>query len=362
MPKTRRTSSLKYMALGFVLMLGVIAGVNYLADPAHVLKPGRYELRLAKALAGGMNAVNVTNFDERVLQKYYLEAAGGAASAVVIGSSRAMEVGTRHLSHQGSFFNHSVSATSIEDIAAIWQLVEEAGPLPKVVVLGLDPWLLNAFNQTPSWRSIRSAYFRYLKENSILPTDSRYQRVADSSRIQTLFSSDYFITSVKELIHGGGRLRRFAIRSDDRTDAPVRRADGTGKPAASTRAVNEHEVAMQAAYYVPGHQVTGLGKFKTIDPFADMLLENLVKHIKSRVGRVIFYLGPYHPIAYDDLIAHPLYRVIRTVEDRLRALAKSQNITVLGSYDPRRARCPAREFTDPMHFRIACLERIFKSE
>jgi peptidoglycan/LPS O-acetylase OafA/YrhL len=113
------------------------------------------EARMAQVLTNS-KAIYISNVDERLLVKNRIEYNDDSPEAIVLGSSRIMQIGTHN--YDKSVINLGVSGASIEDHIAIASL---AAPKldPKTIFIGLDPWLFNADSKQDRWRSLAPEYY-----------------------------------------------------------------------------------------------------------------------------------------------------------------------------------------------------------
>ena len=89
--------SLKDNYLSFYLFLTItgmlaVAATNYCVDPAQLFSGGNYEQGVADILLSGNNVANVSNYDERLLQKAYVNNLKRRNDVIVLGSSRSMQI------------------------------------------------------------------------------------------------------------------------------------------------------------------------------------------------------------------------------------------------------------------------------
>ena len=194
--------SLKYHYLNcylFLTIIGVltVAATNYCVDPAQLFSGGNYEKGVAGILLSGNNVANVSNYDERLLQKAYVNNLKRRNDVIVLGSSRSMQLRS-HLFPGMSFFNHGVSGASIEDYLAIYELYEQRELAPSVVVLGLDPWILNQYSKQDRWESLRWEYFSMANRLNINPTIINSDN--KSKKLTELISLPYLEESIKKVL------------------------------------------------------------------------------------------------------------------------------------------------------------------
>ena len=75
---------------------------------------------------------------------------------------------------------------------------------------------------------------------------------------------------------------------------------------------------------------------------------------------ILFLLHPFHPIAYKYFMKNRIYNTITEVEQYLINFAKTQNIPVLGSYNPNHHNFTAEDFEDALHGSEKVTKKIFK--
>ena len=75
---------------------------------------------------------------------------------------------------------------------------------------------------------------------------------------------------------------------------------------------------------------------------------------------ITIFLAPYHPYVYKHMVELGDKKIVSDVEHYLRTMAKNNNLTVKGSYDPSRSDCVEEEFYDGMHPKESCVNRIFQ--
>ena len=116
------TSGMKSFFIKILLLcfsvFATIIPINYFVDPANIFGNGAYEKGISDYLIQGYHVVNIMNYDERLLQKFYIESLKNGPKTIVLGSSRSMQLSSRLLSQQ--VINNGVSGASVEDLLAIY--------------------------------------------------------------------------------------------------------------------------------------------------------------------------------------------------------------------------------------------------
>jgi len=168
----------------------ILTSVNYYGDAGSIFHKGKVA-QIAEYLVEGYNVANVDNIDERDLQRSIIKLSKTIPSVIVLGSSRIMLIHADYFK-TNSFMNHGVSGASIEDMIAIYQLYKMKGMLPKIILIGIDPWIFNKNNGQGRWKTLATEYESFFSsetniKNSFTHFDKYYQ----------LFSPSYFQSSVK---------------------------------------------------------------------------------------------------------------------------------------------------------------------
>lgn len=70
----------------FLPLVCLLVFVNYLVDPANIFKINKYEKNIAEILLKELNVANISNYDERLLQKHYVKGLQNEKDIIVLGS------------------------------------------------------------------------------------------------------------------------------------------------------------------------------------------------------------------------------------------------------------------------------------
>jgi len=340
----------------FATLLMLVAGVNYHYDPANLFGDRTYEAGIARLLSEGKNVANITDYDERLLQKFFVERLKNRRDVLVLGSSRSMNLGP-DLFPGMTFYNASVSGASLEDDYAILQLYREHNLLPRLVVLGVDPWVFNRNSEQTRWKSLEQEYRRSMYGNVLGTASSELAGDQRLSKLQQLVSFDYF----RAALHAAHRADRdYYATNATELDVNMRLADGTityNREHAHRSPEKVAEVAHQQAARIP---IYSLGQFRELDAEYIKLLEAFIEHLCAEGIEVVLFLPPYHPDMYAAIThAGSPYRLVKDAEDYLRRFAGQQNLQVWGSFDPNITSCGRDDFYDEMHPRSTCVTKIF---
>ena len=177
----------KILLISTPLMILLVV-INYFIDPAKIYD-SKYEKKISNILINGNFVTNINNYDERILQKEIINSMRNPKEVLVFGSSRTMLINSSFFPNK-TFFNNSVSGASYEDFIAIFQIYKENNLLPKKIIIGIDPWLLNKNNRQIRWKSIES----YYKKNKELTSYS-----FSFQKFSQLISLSYFQSAIINL-------------------------------------------------------------------------------------------------------------------------------------------------------------------
>ena len=347
---SRLIGKLFLAAMPIALLVGT---TNAVVDPGRVIRADAHAARMALILVAGRAIEQPGNYDERLLQRAYVRGLQQPPEVIVLGSSRSMGVG-QELFPSRRFFNHSVSGATIEDYLAVYGMYLRRGWRPSLVVLGIDPWVLNRQHQQLRWASYAEEYEKTARRWGlpVRPGTRAQSSVWTLRRLSALLSPSYFQTSLATL-----RDRHAASRG-----APsIKRADGVLEDAQNLSRSTPEEVRERVAAMLARRPIDWLGSFTALDPAACQALEALIEDLHAHGADALVLLSPYHPDVYDQLATLPEYRMVLEAERSIKELARRHHVRVIGSYDPRACHCVATDFSDGMHMTIRAVQRLFQS-
>ena len=313
--------------------------VNYFGDAANLFSKN-FEMKVAEGLLSGSNVTNVTDYNERLLQKYLITKGKLCPDIVVLGSSRTLELNSSNFPGK-TFFNNSVSGATIEDITAIYELYKQNKCAPKNIILGLDPWTLNKNNNQVRWKSLAREYNIFLTE---LKRDT-VQHDESTDKYSQLISPSYFLASFKQLRHSKKPVLIKTVGNKEFT----RVKDGSVSYGDDHRNQTLTQIEDKAKEYATVNNIYSVEKFNELSPDVIFVLENFIAALKRDNISVTFFLSPYHPLVYHIFETNDQYKEIRQSEIYYRSLAAKYNIPVLGSFDPQAYGMDGSYFYDGMH-------------
>jgi peptidoglycan/LPS O-acetylase OafA/YrhL len=337
--RSKKGFSAKSIGVMSLVALSLIAGVGLLSINA----TKNYESDLAQQLVDA-EYVYFANMDERKLAVHRLAFPLSPVSTLVMGSSRAMQIGSSMLGDTS--LNISVSAATIEDdVALIGEAVAKLRP--QRVLIGLDPWLLNKKNKIEAYTSIGYLYEHW---SEAIGNNITLGGVSRSYFDQTDISTIYEKGLASRLFESVNLLGSAAAPDGSRKSVDKKSYDGV-------HIYNEKYASTPPAIFFrqfDGLLNYGMQDFEWDDE-AEKDLRDLTSWLVSNGVVVELFLTPYHPVFFQRMVAEkPIYMQI---EGRFIDLANDLGLRLLGSYDPNKVGCLEREFFDGMHPRGSCMAK-----
>jgi len=348
----------------FLLITVFLVLVSYWVDPGHLFRGEDYEAGIAGILLGGMNVANVTDYDDRLLQKFYIQGLSSGKDIVVLGSSRSCVISSEMFPGR-TFFNSWVSGATLEDALAIYELYRRKGILPSRVVLALDPWVLNRNHEQIRWKALWEYYAAAFRR--IMKSEPAHQRGLIPGRYLALFSPAYFQRSFWVLLRTGWARSALATGNyyatpEKELDVQVRFSDGSFRYDKKGRELSAFELRRAAEAYVDRGSVYGLERFHSLDATYRQELEGFLDFMRKDGVEPVIFLPPYHPYVYHALTTSDRYRVILEVQRYFENLAKEKGVKLIGSYNPTDLALGEEEFFDGAHPRPSALGKLFRSD
>jgi len=329
-----------------------LACINFIVDPGNLFSAS-IEKEIADILLQGRNAAGISNYDERKVQKYTVAGMTDAPDTCVLGSSRSMQIGHELFPNQ-HFHNNSVSAGTIHDYIAIYQLYRSRNLLPERIVLCLDPWVLNINGNKNRWKTLQKEY------NELVTTEFEQSSSNDIEfKYFQLLSPSYLQQSIR-VLKDDDETAKFHATDETLPDEGMLRSDGFRLYPIDHRQATLEKVNESATRYINRGKVYGLKHFVMIDPELRKLFEKLADLMQRDGVDVTLFLAPYHPMVFDYLSTSTDYRIVLDVEDYFRSIAQKKNIPIIGSYNPESLTLSENGFYDGMHPKTEAINQIFR--
>ncbi|MFA5160159.1 MAG: hypothetical protein WC484_06600 [Candidatus Omnitrophota bacterium] len=280
-----------------VLSLAGLLCFNYSLDPnnRYQFHVSESNLRLLAEVPGHVLVVP-GNYDDRVLLKKFIRVVPRPVT-VIMGGSRIMNLQNPpgFSVPRVNFLNAGVTAGTIKDYIAIWQVMKQNKKLPRTLFLCVDPQVLNRVEQNDRWLSLSDDYQAFFKTSA----SGRYYVAALTSQLKDLLSLQTTRAAISRV--GKKRVRPELLFSKDHTGlVPVRTASfALFYPSAYeekdpsdvetlARANGEGETKAFRNWNRQDREY--LGQFK-------MLIED----VKKTGVQVVLVLMPYHPLSLQTI-------------------------------------------------------------
>lgn len=342
----------------------VVFTTTWMVDPANIKNDDSYETGVASILLSGKNVANLINFKERKLQQKIILGLSKTPEVIVLGSSRSMPINSAFFPEQ-SLLNNSVSGASIEDYIGLFDLYRKRGFKPTLVIIGLDPWVLNRNNDQNRWEDLYDEYFEMKSvlgfASSHKPTtqEKLLYKIRIYKKYKEFISAEYFNQSFIDLMQKGRAGKKYWATDKLEAEEPIKMVDGSLVYAKKMREKDVSDINRDAKIFAMASPMYSLGNFKELDQPTMLLLESFIDYLKKNGIKVQFFLPPYHPTAYAVIKANNAYKMVEESEKWYRSLAIKHKIGLVGSFDPKVSSLEEYDFYDGMHPKNEAVRRIF---
>ncbi len=363
---------MRVFVITLTALLLVVIAINAAASWLGRRHDARIQV-LAARLEPGQAILVTRELDDRRLQRVRLPVIP-RPTVVAFGSSRVMPLTGAALGlPPGGFYNAAVSAASVEDHIALWQLLRRSGHVPDVAIFSIDHWALAHSQEEVRWLALADLVREFLADSGREKGWGRaplQTAVYEWARFKELFSYSVLRASVNDLeraLRGRGRRGREMVESLRRDVVPEARVGDRRAVRADGSLIYERAYAEQTPEQVRQEAVRfarsgarGLFEFR-LDPERLTRLELLWRDMRARGVELVVYLPPYHPEAWVRLHADQRAAgALRETAAAVAALAARVGARFLDASDPSRIPCGAEQFYDGDHARATCLRAILE--
>lgn len=332
-------------------ILILVTSVNYFGDAARLFSKN-YENKIAEILASGKLVTNISNYDERVLQKEIITKNNLNPDILVLGSSRTLLIEQSFLSTHSTMYNSSVSGASIEDLIAIFQMYKEQNIIPTKVIIGIDPWFFNENNEQKRWESVEEYYYSFIGGEQKKGKKDKFKKYKE------LFSLSYFQSSLKEIPNVlSGKSMPISTDSKE-NETTTKLLDGAIKYGNEHRLASAASIQSKVNWYKNNQPMYSLGKDEELSPNLLRLFTLLVEDIKKQNIDIVFFLAPYHPEAYEVIEVD--YPSVLAAEAFIKKYAIQESLPLIGSFNPKNFDLDKHFFYDGMHCNEAGVKKILE--
>lgn len=323
--------------LYFIPIPLIITSINYFGDPANLFNDN-YVLKIANCLSQGETVSNVSDCDERLLQRYFIEKMNECPTEIVLGPSTVQLINNSY-STEKHLINNGVIWASLEDYLSIYYLYEKKGCKIKKALLGLGPWLLHDNSNLNRWKVLGKEYNIFLnKLFSNTSINNAEYGLYHYTKYKELFSLQYFKISLISLIN----VKKGGV---------TRRKDGSISYSTGFLNAELREVENRARHNIGSDLEYAFGNFTHLSIHYKSLFSSFVEYLQKQNVQVEFYLSPLHPIMYEYLSKNSCYHNIFETEYYLKDFASAHKIKVIGSYNPAKYNFDNSYFLDGWHLK-----------
>jgi hypothetical protein len=345
--------TIKTILFGLPILL-LVTLVNYFGDAGRLFA-NDYENKIANIHASGKLATNISNYDERILQREIAEVLNHNPDILVLGSSRSMLIKQEFVPRNKEIYNSSVSGASIEDLISIYQMYKMKKNLPSKIILGIDPWMFNENNGQIRWKSIEEHYNLFFNK---LSTKTDLYKALNIYKYKQLFSFSYFQSSLKlipDVING----KTLPVSTNvEENETITKLLDGSIKYGNNYRLKNLEKVKQSVLEYKSRTPIYSLGGYAELSKDCISKFTSLIMDMEKQGIEIAFFLAPYHPEAYEEI--KKKYPKVSESEEFIINYAKQKSYLVIGSFNPIKTQTNDSFFYDGMHLTEKGVEKIIK--
>ena len=335
--RNRRFLSRKTVLAMSAISLAVIGALGYATELATLDKEGWLAFKLSEA-----KYVYFENIDERKFIRGRLRYKLSEADAIIMGSSRIMQIGSQVLGRPT--LNLSVSGASVEDhIAFVPEAIKKVNA--SVLYLGADSWLFNNASGQERWKSVDDMYAYW---NEVI---DRGESLAAARRYMETRGTEPPNLSWAQTLYLAVNLSAITTENGDKESVAKKAYDGhhiyDDIYAEKSPPDIKNGFAALLRYSMMPYSYDGTKRQKYI---------GLIHFVQQSGVRVVVVLSPYHPHLYETIEREK--PVFIEAENEFRKIAAEMNVPIIGSYNPALVGCDITEFYDGMHPKESCMKKV----
>ena len=344
----------------FFTLFSILA-FNLIIDKGSYFSYNEQLKAAAKALLEGNIVAELQMTDNRILNEYFIKNIESKIDAIAVGSSRTMLFRKKYLfQDENIFFNHSMDRSTLGDYLAIIGAYKSLKAyIPKTVVIGVDPWIFNKnsrFNN--AWVRLKEYYFYLIREIGI--NNSHYDDYLSNvpNTFDTLLSWNYLLSNINFIIDVLWNDKKYFYIAKH-IGIGVRLIEPDGSFHYPDKYLYRGDDLVQNDAENSFYHSAGLENFWELNN--KILFEMFIEYLQKEGTNIIFFLPPYHPASYKNLISSQNTKIINDIEEYLGILAKKKDIRIVGSYNPHKYNLINKDFIDGFHTRSYVIKNIFSA-
>lgn len=341
----------------FVVLVAVIFAavgvVNYRLSP---LAYNPQTIRdVASTLTNGQNYANYDpNINWRALRREQIRQWTSTPDVILFGGSRWWEA-HRDLLPGSTFANLWVSNDQAEDALALAYLLEEAGRLPKTLILSLRfiSFQPPAEREATEWQEWAPEYRAMARRLGIMPHS--YLTTAPVKQWSSMFYAPGAYDRIQQ-------VRRVADRPGPTTSTQLPSLEVIGSDGSIYW--SKASRARFTKKFVDTAVAKELKRIGNSAPKIDESLvadfEQVVRYLKAKGVRVVLAQTPYHPTFWNTVKTRPFGKVLLRLESIAQEMATRDGVLAIGSYDPQVIGCADADFIDQIHGNASCVSKVLR--
>lgn len=255
--------------------------------------------------------------------------------------------------------NLFVSGAVIQDYFALFNLLENNQSLPKTIIIGLDPWVLNSNVGESRWLSLADSYQQMLNKLQIDDFGNQKNVNLNNEKIKEIFKPQYFYNNIKYIFL---KKKTLSSTTEKYLDTNVKLSDGSLVYDKKYRESSNKEIEAKAKSYVSGGIVYHLSNYQCLGKNEKQALEKLLEYITQKNIKILIFLAPYNPVVYSFIDNNERYKMVSESEKYFIGLSEKYNIKLVGSFNPDKYQLNNGDFFDGMHPKEEIVFRIFTKE
>ena len=375
MKKNKNSTYNKYLSvfyIFFVLSLLAVALFNFKIDPENIYKKfsknqkeeESFSISYVKKLISSKTGLFYRNdlINERDI-KYSLSAHPTEAECAILGSSPVLQISSfRNIkslsSICSSLINLGTTAAVLEDYLIFSEKLFLNKQAPSKIIISVHPYTFN-LNRDAQWLRYKSDYEKIKDEIMFDKKDFKVNKIKKNYYtvlLENLINMKYFLKSY-EIFSLKEKLKIEEVKILDYKYGMKHHVLLPDGSLIYSRKNIDRKMKREIDGYsgIQNYKI----KIKNIyNPYAIKMFNRLIEHL-SKKFEVIIILIPYHPSVW-NFPEQPAVKAMKIVEPIVIDIAKQNNISLYGSYNPKNILCKSNEYYDEIHTMSSCLEKIEK--
>jgi len=332
----------------FIIPFVIIVLINLTVDNAYIFRGEKTYDKIGKLIAQGNNISNLYNYNEFLTRKYAIKYMKESPNIVCLGSSRIMQINNTIFDKK--FFNMGVSAITLKEIIASYNVIYKKGFKPKTIIIGIDASIF--LKKKSKLRDF------FIDDFNSFTKDAKLKK-----SVEIRYSKDKYLELInpvycfENLKYG---KKNFEITKNIFIEEPVLCFDGSSVFNSRKRNLSQNEVLLETKDQFNRFFYNRFNNM-SIDSDLQTLFENFIINLKQD-HKIIFFLAPYHPFLAEKFELNELNGILK-VEKYFKSYSLKNKIDIIGSFDPEKIEFKPNysDFYDGIHVKREVIEKLFKN-